>query len=340
MVYGAIDLHSRFRQIRIVTADGAVVRERRVVTSRSPLRNAFAAVGAVRIRVEASTESEWVAQVLEAAGYEVIVADPNSASMDGTRHRRIKTDTRDVAALSDACRLGVFRRAHRVAAAQRTLRQELAVRRQLVRRRTGLIAHLRARLRQDGFRLGSGSRTTVHERVARLERPASLRGSLTPLLETLAALTPIIATTTRRLTTTANADPVAVRLHTVPGVGPLVALTDRATVDVVTRFPSAGHVSSALGLVPREDSSGERRQRGHITKVGPSEARTMLIQAAWSCWRSRTARTTPLRQWADRLAARRGARIAVVALARRLSRILYAVWRDDTVFRVTPARAA
>ena len=174
-------------------------------------------------------------------------------------------------------------------------------------------------------------------RVERLALPSALRAVLTPLLETLSALTPTIATATRTLTATADADPVAARLQTVPGVGAIVALTYRATVDRVERFPSAGHVSSALGLVPSEDSSGERCRRGHITKVGSSEARAMLIQAAWTYWRSRTVRTAPLRQWADRLAARRGVRIAVVALARRLSRILYAVWRDNTVYRVAAA---
>ena len=340
MVYGAIDLHSQFSQIRIIAGDGAVICERRVRTSRETLCRVFADCGEVRILVEASTESEWVAAALEAVGHEVIVADPNYAAMYGARQRQIKTDRRDAAALAEACRLGIFRRAHRVSATQRTLRQELAVRRQLVRMRTGVIAHLRALLRQEGLRLGSGSSTTVPDRVARLDLPTSLRVVVTPLLEALTALTPAIAATTRTLTAQADADPVTVRLQTVPGVGPIVALTYRATLDDVARFPQAGHVSSALGLVPREDSSGERRQRGHITKVGPREARTMLIQAAWTCWRSRTARTTPLREWADRLAARRGARIAVVALARRLSRILYAIWRDDTVFRFSPARAA
>jgi transposase len=340
MVYGAIDLHSKFSQIRLVDAEGVVLRDRRVVTTRERLVSGFDGYRPARILVEASTESEWVAQALEAAGHDVIVADPNYAPMYGARQRRITTDARDAAALAEACRLGIFRRAHRVSRAQRTLRQQLAVRRQVVRMRTGLIAHLRALLRQEGLRLGSGSSTTVPDRVARLDLPAPLRTVVTPLLEAFAALTPVIATTTRALTAHADADPVAVRLQTVPGVGPIVALTYRATLDDVARFPSAGHVSSALGLVPREASSGERRQRGHLTKAGPREARTMLIQAAWTCWRSRSVRTTPLRHWADRLAARRGKRIAVVALARRLSRILYALWRDDTRFRATRPVAA
>ena len=340
MVYGAIDLHSRFSQIRIVDADGAVLRDQRVPTTRERLVQAFEADGARRILVEASTESEWVARALEAAGYEVIVADPNYAAMYGRRQRRIKTDTRDVAALAEACRLGIFRRAHRVSPAQRAVRQQLGVRRQLVQMRTALISQVRALLRQEGLRLRSGSSTSVVDRVAQLAVPASLRAVLTPLLEALTALGPVIAHTTRALEQQAATDTVAVRLQSVPGVGPIVALTFRATLDDVARFPSAGHVSSALGLVPSEDSSGERCRRGHITKLGSREARAMLIQAAWTHWRSRTVRTAPLRAWADHLAARRGARIAVVALARRLSRILFALWRDGSVFRSAAPVAA
>jgi transposase len=337
MVYGAIDLHSRRSEILIVDADGKPVRERRVTTGRAALVQAFAELGAMRILVEASTESEWVAQALEDAGHEVVVADPNFAPMYGDLRRRVKTDRRDVAALAEANRRGWYRAAHRVSRAQRTLRQQLAIRRQLVRTRSGLIAHLRAILRQEGLRLRSGSTTSVVDRVSQLTLPAAVRAVVTPLLEALAAVAPTIATTTRALTRQADADPVTVRLQTAPGVGPIVALTYRATLDDVARFPSAGHVSSAVGLVPREDSSGDRRQRGHITKLGPRETRTMLIQAAWSCWRSRSSGATPLRQWTDHLAARRGKRIAVVALARRLSRILYAMW---TAFRLPSAIAA
>lgn len=340
MVYGAIDLHSRQSEILIVDGEGNTVRERRVVTARASLVQVFAGLGAMRILIEASTESEWVAQTLEHAGHEVVVADPNYGPMYGDLRRRVKTDRRDVAALAEANRRGWYRAAHRVSRAQRTLRQQLAIRRQLVRMRTGLIAQLRALLRQEGLRLSGGSSATVVDRVARLELPAPLRAVVTPLLDVLSGLAPVIATTTRALTRQADADPVTVRLQTTPGVGPIVALTYRATLDDVARFPSAGQVSSAVGLVPREASSGERRQRGHITKLGPNETRVMLIQAAWTCWRSRSVRTTPLRVWADRLAARRGTRIAVVALARRLSRILYALWRDQSEFRVvTPARA-
>src|SRR3954452_23644445 len=151
-------------------------------------------------------------------------------------------------------------------------------------------------------------------------------------------LTSEIAGVDAHLASRAAADPVVRRLQTVPGVGPVVALTFRAFVDEVSRFTQAGQVSAAIGLVPREDSSAERRHRGHITKAGPPEVRSLLVQAAWACWRSH--RSASLRAWVERLAARRGRRIAVVALARRLSRILYAIWRDESVFDAASLAAA
>ena len=133
-------------------------------------------------------------------------------------------------------------------------------------------------------------------------------------------------------------DAIGARLRSVPGNGLIVATTFRAFVDRHERFGHAGQVSAAIGLVPREESSAERRHRGHMTKAGPRELRRLLIQAAWVCWRHGGSGT--FRAWVDRLAARRGRPIAVVALARRLSRIVFAIWRDETTFDVTTLATA
>ena len=119
----------------------------------------------------------------------------------------------------------------------------------------------------------------------------------------------------------------------------MVALTFAAVLDDPARFGGAAARASAfLGLVPAEDSSAERRHKGHITKTGPSELRALLVQASWVIWRGRSAAGAALRAWAHALAARRGRRIAIVALARRLSRILYALWRDRSNFYVEGGR--
>ena len=338
MMYGAIDLHTRYSQIRIIDAEGHVVREQRVVTSAERLVSVFAGPEPMRILLETGTESEWVAQALEAAGHAVIVADPNYAPMYGEIRRKVKTDRRDVAALAEANRRGWYRATHRVSAPQRALRQILRSRRQLVTMRSGTISLMRALLRQDGYRLASGSAEAVSARLARLCLPDALTATLAPLRRMIETLTTEIAAVDARLETAAAADPVVQRLQSVPGVGPIVALTFRAFIDDVTRFDSAAQVSAAIGLVPREDSSAERRHRGSITKAGPRELRSLLVQGAWACWRSH--RSASLRAWVERLAARRGRRIAVVALARRLSRILFAVWRDGSVFNAAALAAA
>jgi transposase len=330
MVYGAIDLHMRKSQIRIVDEEGAVRRDQQVPTTRERLVQAFAGVGAVRIVLEAGTESEWVAQTLEAAGHEVIVVDPNYAPMYGELRRRVKTDRRDVAALAEANRRGWYRPAHRSSTAQRAIRQVLRTRRQLVQMRSGAVSLVRALLKQEGYRLRSCAAEQVPQRLAQLSLPPALAETLAPLGRVMATTTTEIGRLDAQLQRGAETDPVVQAMQTVPGVGLIVAWTFRATLDDVSRFRDAGQVSAAIGLVPREDSSAERRHRGHITKTGSGELRSLLVQAAWACWRSKQSAT--LRAWAEQLAARRGRRIAVVALARRLSRILYAVWRDGASF--------
>ena len=125
-------------------------------------------------------------------------------------------------------------------------------------------------------------------------------------------------------------EPVVELLATTPGVGPIVAASFVSVVDDANRFRSAHHVESYLGLVPSEDSSGGKRKIGSISKKGNSYLRALLVQSAWSIMRSPV--TSPLRVWADAVAERRGKKVAVVALARRLVGILWAIWRDGSVY--------
>lgn len=339
MEYGAIDLHARRSQIRIVTETGEVVLDRRIDTTRAALTQVFGDRAPLTILVEASTESEWVARTLEACGHQVIVADPNYTLMYGQRSRRVKTDQRDAAALAEACRLGIYRRAHRVSDSQWRERQRQTVRQRLVRQRTALINVLRAVLRQEGYRLPGGSAACVVRRVDALRLPPAVADVLAPVRASIAQVTTLLLALDRAAKKRAAADPIVVRLMTAPGVGPTVALNFRAVLDDLTRFDGdASRGAAFVGLVPREDSSGERRRLGRITKHGPGVLRGLLIQASWAIWRSRGADTTLLRAWATALAARRGKCIAIVALARRLTRMLFAMWRDGVDFQPPAAR--
>jgi transposase len=334
MLYGAIDLHMKNSAVRIVDATGALVARDRIATTREALMTWFGGRGPLRILLESSTESEWVAQVLEGMGHEVVVADPHYAPMYGSRTRRIKTDERDVTALAEANRLGVFRRAHRVGAAQQALRRTLTIRKHLVQQRSGVISLVRTVLRQTGVRLGTGTPERIEARLDALALPATLADAIAPLRRTVETLNAQLATLEEEVETIASTDAVAQRLMTTPGVGPVIALTFHAVLDDPARFGGdARRVCAFLGLVPSESSSAERQHKGHLTKAGPTELRALLVQGAWVVWRGRSPEGAALRAWAHALANRRGRRIAVIALARRLARILYALWRDGTDFQ-------
>jgi transposase len=333
MEYGAIDLHMRRSQIRIEDEHGTVLLMRRVDTTSIGFEQVFRGRPRMRILIESGTESEWVAQCLEALGHEVVVADPNYAPMYGQRNRRVKTDTRDVTALCAACRTGTYRAASRVSAAQRARRQELRVRRHLVRLRTQTISLIRSLVRQEGLRVPRGRSDGMLARLEQLTLPPALTQVLAPVRAVLTQVQATLRTIDERVEEMALQDATAQRLMTAPGVGPIVSLTYVAVLDTPTRFGNdARRASAFLGLVPSEDSSGERHHKGRITKTGPPELRSLLIQASWVIWRGRSAEGEALRTWALALAARRGRRIAIVALARRLSRILFAMWRDHTEF--------
>ncbi len=122
------------------------------------------------------------------------------------------------------------------------------------------------------------------------------------------------------------------RLTTAPGVGPVTASAFVATIDDITRFHTAHELEAYLGVVPSGRSSGEKRQLGPITKAGNGRMRWLLVEAAWQILRSKSAETAALRSWTLQIAQRRGKRIAVVALARRLAGILYAMWRDGVSY--------
>ncbi len=279
-----------------------------------------------------------MARQLETLGHTVIVADPNFAPMYATRSGRVKTDRRDARTLADALRVEAYRPAHRSAEGHRHVRAELAVRETLVRTRTRYVGLLQALVRRDGLRLPSGMPEHTATRVAAVPVSPMLASELAPLLALLPALNAEIAAADQRLAAGLAANAVVQRLATVPGIGPVTATAFVATLDDITRFASAHQVEAYLGLVPSERSSGERQRRGRITKAGNTRVRWLLVEAAWRILRSPRADAAPLRAWAERIALRRGKRIAAVALARRLAGILYAMWREGTTYQ--PQRTA
>jgi transposase len=179
-------------------------------------------------------------------------------------------------------------------------------------------------------KLRSGGVETFTRRVRELgDLPAYIDAEV----RMIDALSIEIDASEKRIAAATKADAVCTRLMTVPGVGPSTALRYVAAIDDISRFESAHKVAAYLGLSPGEKSSSERQQRLGITKAGPSTVRWVLVQAAWILkTRCRDPRARPLQLWALEMEKRRGKRVAVVALARKLAGVLFAMWRDQAEF--------
>ena len=331
MNHVAVDLGSKQSHFCERSPDGTVVRDARL--KNAALREFFKQLAPSHVVLEACSDAFTVAQWAKSSGHEVTVVPSTLAPALGVGARGVKTDKRDAENLSLAsCRMAQLPAVHVPSPYSKALRQQLTSRALLVQMRTMVTNHLRGYLRQEVVPLKSGSKRTVATRVreALLARPEGIPQHLEQLLQTHETLCQQIQTADDELSNLAEADAVCRRLMTAPGIGPVTATGYRAVIDKVERFQNAHLVQSYLGVTPGEDSSGDRKQRGGISKAGPAMLRALLVQAAWSAWR--TAEEDPMVQWAKKIAERRPIQVAITALARKLAGILFAMWRDESEY--------
>ena len=217
-----IDVHKKESQI-CTLAEGGELIEQRIRTEPERFAAVLGGRPRARIVIEASTESEWVARCLEGLGHEVVVADPNFAPMYATRTRKVKTDRRDARALAEACLLGAYRPAHRLSDPQRHVRGRLSVRDAVVRTRSRYISLIRALLRQQGYRVPSGSAEGFLHRVRAMTLPGRLVSTIAPLLAVMRHLNAQLAYSDETIARVTAHDARVQRLRTVPSVGPVTA---------------------------------------------------------------------------------------------------------------------
>ncbi len=194
---------------------------------------------------------------------------------------------------------------------------------------------LRGTLRNFGLKVGMVGalkfEARIRELVADLPDMALL---VEPLLIVRRVLRDQLAILHRSWLAIVRDDEVCRRLMSIPGVGPVVALTFRASVDVPARFKNSKAVGAAFGLTPSKYQSGEINRSGAISKCGDEMVRAMLYEAA-HIMLVRSTRWSWLKAWAIKIAKKRGMKKAIVALARRLAVVMHRMWMDGTEFQCT-----
>jgi transposase len=328
MDHVAIDLGSSESQICRRDSSGAVLEKKRLRTAQ--IGKYLSKLPPSRVIVETCSEAFGVADVAKEFGHEVRVVPATLVRSLGVGARGVKTDERDAALLSEVSSRIELPSVHIPSHASRELKSLSTSRERLIAARTMLINSTRGWLRTQAIVIRGHYGPTFSKRMrAAVDGPDGVPAYIERLLESIETLNEQIHAADAELVTIAKGE-MYQRLMSAPGVGPVTAVRFAAAVDDVKRFPRAHALQSYLGLTPGERSSGAKVRRTGITKAGPAELRRTLVQAAWAAMRSKRHRNDPMIAWATRLKERRGHFIAVVALARKLAGILYAILRDGS----------
>ena len=325
MIIIGVDFHPEFQQIAYLDGDTGELAEKRLghrEEAEQFYRTLVADGVQPRVGMEASGHARWFERLLGELGIERWIGD--AAEIRTKRVRKQKTDRQDAQLILKLMLKDDFPGIWVPSWENRDLRQLLWHRHRMVQARTRIMNQLQAVALNEGLR--------CKKRLWRTKRPQLESFQLAPwasrrrhdLLELLDRLNPTIAELSQAVEQEVAKRPEAQRLATHPGVGSLTAMAFVLIIGNAERFRCGKQVASYLGLVPLEDSSGNHRRLGHITKQGSSMLRFLLVEAAQVTVRS-------LPEWRRRyfhLMMRRGRKIAKVAMARRLAVCLYWMMRQ------------
>jgi transposase len=318
MIIGC-DLHTRYQQIAMLDTESGELVERRLEHESGEARAFYAAlVGAVRVGIEATGHTHWFEAMLAEMGHELWMGD--AAKIRAAVVRKQKTDARDAAHLLELMCSDRFPKIWRPSGEERDLRQLVWHRQKLV--------WMRGAVKNQMHALAMGEGVCRKKKLFTAKGRKELEGlALGPwasyrrqeLLRMFDELQASVARLDQAVEQAAKSQPLAVRLMTHPGVGPVTSLAFVLIIGPVERFAGSRQVVSYLGLNPQEHSSGGKQRLGSISKQGNPMMRSLLVEAGHTA-----ARFDPqLRRVYQRLKFRRGASVAKVAVARKLAVRMY-----------------
>ena len=339
--FAGLDVSVNETSVCIMDGTGRVVREVKVASEPDALLAVLnsGAYHFKRIGLEAGPLSQWLYSALGEANLPVVCVE--TRQMRAVLKAQInKTDRNDARGIAQMMRAGLYRPVHVKTLRSQKLRMLLTHRKLLQSKAIAIENDLRGTLRNFGLKVGVVGTVKFEARIKELVKNLpDLAVLVEPLLIVRRVLREQIAVLHRRVLTIVRDDEVCQRLMTVPGVGAVVALTYRATVDVPARFRNSRAVGAVLGLTPCKYQSGESDYTGGISRCGDEMMRVMLYEAA-QVLLVRSTKWSWLKAWAMQIARRRGMKKAIVALARRLAVVMHRIWTDGTEFRWTRQEVA
>ena len=326
MVHVGVDLHKRLSQIAVLTDDGAL-RQHRVRNDAARLEQFFVELPPhTPVAIEATGTWWWLVDLLDRLGHQPVLSHPKATKAIAAA--RLKNDKVDTQRLALLLRGDLLPTVWIPPAALREARELVRHRITLVWLRSAVRNRLLSMLARRNLQ-PTRAKSWLAQRSPPELRALPLSSSPATLREDCLALVPILDAQIRRLDQELvarwGADPRVLRLTTIPGVGPFIAIVLVLELGDIQRFPSAKHLASYIGLTPRIRASADHVRTGHITKEGHRLLRWVLVLAATQAAR----RPGPLRAWVRALQQRKGRKTARVALARRLAEMVYHGGKDE-----------
>ena len=335
-----LDLAKSVFQVHAISSDGEVMARRKL--SRSRVLVYFSKLEPCLVGMEACGTAHHWAREIGALGHEVKLMPPQYVK---PYVKSQKNDMADAEAICEAVTRPTMRFVPIKTTDQQALLVLHGVRDQWVRLSTRLINILRGHLAEFGVVAAKG-RMGVEAILAILlddqdERvPTLARNSLTPLAYELGVAKQRILEADRTIAKVHKASPASKRLETIPGVGPIIATRIMAEVADPSSFKSGRAFSAWIGLVPKQHSSGGRDKLGHITKKGNPELRRLLVAGAMSMIIRAKLDGFTRHPWLVRLLERKPTKVAAIALANKMGRMIWALMMKGGKFnpeRLMPA---
>ena len=332
----AVDLAKSVFEVAVSHEPGRVAQQRRL--TRAKFRLFLERQEPSEILMEACGTAHYWGRECQAMGHRVRLLPGGDVGRyrDGN-----KTDRTDTKALLEAARNERIDAVPVKSEDQQAIAALHRIRSGYMRTRTARINAVRGHLREFGVAIPAGARRVIPLARSALEQgavPAMLAEVLLELLEEIEWLTDQAKHIEKRLERLSRDLPTVHYLTSVPGIGILTATALIAFVGDIRRFPSCRSFADYLGLTPREYSTGNTRRLGRITKRGNTYLRMMLIHGARSALRAGMISDEPddLRTWALDRKKHKHFNVAAVALANKLARVAWRVWRDQRPFEPRP----
>ncbi len=339
--YVGMDVSLRETSICVVDGDGNIVCEGTVISEPAAIAEFIKAKAksAKRIGLETGPTTTWLWHELRALGFPVICIDARHAKAALSMQIN-KSDRNDAAGIARIMQCGWYKEVQVKSLPCHEIRAVLNSRAQLVKIKRDLENQIRGLLKNLGLVIGKAQGNVFRRRAEELlGRQGLLEEAVRPLLEVREKVSREIAALHRRLLGLARNDEDSRRSMTVPGIGPISALTFHSAIDDPSRFRRSRSVGAYVGLTPRRHASGEVDWSGRISKCGDRMLRTYLFEAA-GVLLTRVAQWCKLKAWGHRLWKRIGFKKAKIAVARQLAVILHRMWRDGTDFIWSSKEAA